>query len=278
MTQTEDSRRDTPLGDTARDGRMDPVQIQHLREAKDFVERLIQSQKMQAVGALAGGIAHDLNNLLTAINGYSELALGRLGADDALRPTIEEIRGAGERAAVLTRQLLVFSRRQELQMQVLDLNGVIEGLRGMLQRLLGEGIELITRLAPDLAGTEADPGQIQQVIVNLSVNARDAMPGKGTLTIETSNVEMTRSTGREFPGMAPGSYVMFSLSDTGSGVPPEVQAHLFEPFFTTRKVDQGTGLGLFTVYCIVRQSGGHIHFTSTIGQGTTFQIYLPRVE
>jgi PAS domain S-box-containing protein len=241
-------------------------------------EQLRQVQKMESIGTLAGGIAHDFNNLMTAVTGYSELALRSLGPDDPLRPKIEVIKGAGERAANLTRQLLAFSRKQMLQPKVLDLNSVVTGIAQMLPRVIGEHIDLRYRLSESLGQIKADPGQIEQVIVNLAVNARDAMPTGGWLTIKTENVHLTRRFGRGDLTVEPGHYVIMSVSDTGSGMDRETQEHIFEPFFTTKEVGKGTGLGLSTVYGIIKQSGGSLWVYSELGKGTSFKIYLPRVD
>src|SRR5205807_1997412 len=241
-------------------------------------EQFRQSQKMEAVGQLAGGIAHDFNNLLTAILGNTQLLLRDLPPSDAKRSDVEEIRRASERAASLTRQLLAYSRRQMLQPEVLDLNGVVAEMDRMLRRLIGEHITLVTVLAPELGRVRADPNQLEQVLVNLAVNARDAMPDGGKLTIETSNVELDASFAQAHLGSVPGSYAMVAVTDTGAGMDATVRAHLFEPFFTTKEVGKGTGLGLATVYGIVKQSDGYIEISSELGQGSTFKIYLPRLE
>jgi len=248
------------------------------KEAAALEEQLHQSQKMEAIGQLAGGIAHDFNNLLTVIKGYSKLSLSELREGDPLKENIEEIHKASQRAEDLTRQLLAFSRRQILDFKVLDLNTFIQDLDKMLHRILGEDIELVTLLAEDLEKVKTDPGQIEQVIMNLSVNARDAMPTGGKLTIETANVELDEEYARVHIGVPPGHYVMLSVSDTGVGMSPEVKEHIFEPFFTTKEKGKGTGLGLSTVYGIVKQNKGHIWFDSESGKGTTFRIYLPKVE
>ena len=246
-------------------------------EQKRLEDQLRQAQKMEAVGQLAGGIAHDFNNLLMAIIGYGDFVLARLGPDDPLRPDVEEITAAGNRAADLTRQLLAFSRKQVLQPKILDLNAVVREMERMLQRLIGEHLELITALEPDLGRTQADPGQIEQVIVNLAANARDAMPEGGVLAVETANVELDEAAAhRHLAEIAPGSYVVLTVSDTGTGMDPETLRHLFEPFFTT-KGTAGTGLGLATVYGIVKQSGGFVWVYSEPGGGTIFRIYLPRL-
>jgi two-component system, cell cycle sensor histidine kinase and response regulator CckA len=247
------------------------------RERKKLEQQLRQAQKMEAVGRLAGGIAHDFNNLLGVIIGYSELLEERLGQNDPLRPKAEQIKKAGQRAASLTRQLLAFSRQQMFEPKVLDLNAVVADALNMLQRLIGEDIELVTVPAPELGRIKADQGQIEQIIMNLAVNARDAMPEGGKLTITTVNAELDEVYARQHP-VVPGSYVMLAVSDTGCGMDQETQAHIFEPFFTTKEKGKGTGLGLATVYGVVKQSGGYIWVYSEPGLGSTFKIYLPRIE
>jgi PAS domain S-box-containing protein len=241
-------------------------------------EQLRQSQKMEAIGQLAGGIAHDFNNLLTAITGYSELSMRRLRAEDPLLSNLHEIKKAGDRAASLTRQLLAFSRKQVLQPKVLDLNSVVSDLEKMLRRLIGEDIELCTVLEPKVGSIKVDPGQIEQIIMNLAVNARDAMPLGGKLIIETKNILLDDEYARKHIAVTPGPFVMLAVSDSGAGIDPKTQSHIFEPFLTTKEVGKGTGLGLSTVYGIVRQSGGNIWVYSEVGLGTTFKIYLPRTD
>jgi PAS domain S-box-containing protein len=251
--------------------------------ARDITDRLSleqqfrQAQKMEAVGRLAAGVAHDFNNILTAITGYAQLLLEDLAPSDQHRGDVEEIRKAADRAAGLTRQLLAFSRQQILQPTVLDLNFLVSDTEAMLARLLGEDIRLAARLVPDLGAVQADRGQIEQVIMNLAVNARDAMPHGGTLTIETANIEMDELYAGEHVPALPGSYVMLAVSDTGTGMSRDTQAHMFEPFFTTKGKGKGTGLGLATVYGIVKQSAGFIWVYTEPGHGTTFKVYLPRV-
>lgn len=238
-------------------------------------EQLIQVQKLESIGILAGGMAHDFNNMLTAINGYSDLVLRRLSEDDPNRRNVEEIRKAGERSADLTKQLLAFSRRQILLPKILDVNDVIRETSGMLGRIIGEDIEISTVLDPDLSPVEADPGQIGQVLMNLAVNARDAMPNGGTIVFETRNVRLDGEYAGGHVGVKPGQYVMLAVSDTGMGMDEATQDRVFEPFFTTKATGEGTGLGLSTVYGIVKQSNGNIWVYSEPGHGTTFKIYLP---
>ncbi len=252
--------------------------VEDITERKRLEQQLLQSQKMEAIGRLAGGVAHDFNNLLTAIMGYSDLLLSGSGSEESRRRNTEQIKKAAERAAALTNQLLAFSRRQVLTMRVLDLNDVVAAMEPMLRRLIGEDITLVTVLDRALECTKADVGQIEQVIMNLVVNAGDAMPRGGLLTIETANAALDQAYVDRHGLVPPGAYVKLTVSDTGSGMDAETQAHIFEPFFTTKEQGRGTGLGLSTVYGIIKQSGGYIWVYSEPGRGTTFKIYLPRVD
>jgi two-component system cell cycle sensor histidine kinase/response regulator CckA len=246
-------------------------------ERRALEDQLRQAQKMEAVGRLAGGIAHDFNNLLTAIGGYGQLALASLPAADAkVRRHVEEMLRGAERAATLTRQLLAFSRKQVLQPRLLDVNGVVADMESMLARVLGSDVELTTSLAPDLAPTHADPSQLEQVLVNLAVNARDAMPQGGRLRIETANAELGPEEQSRHAGARPGPYVALTVTDDGNGMDEETRARVFEPFFTTKAPGQGTGLGLATVYGIVKQSNGFVSVDSEPGRGTAVTVFLPR--
>lgn len=246
-------------------------------ERRKLEMRFRQALKMEAVGQLAGGIAHDFNNILTVITSYSSLLLAQLPSDNPMRSDVEQIGSAANRASALTRQLLAFSRQQLLRPRVLNLNEVVRELENFLRRIVRENIDIVTSLDPDLGHVEADPGQMEQVIVNLVVNARDAMPEGGTLGIRTANAVFDETSSPRFEDltMAPGRYALVSISDTGVGMPPEVQTRVFEPFYTTKAPGEGTGLGLATVYGIVKQSGGYIWLSSEPGKGTTFDVYLP---
>jgi PAS domain S-box-containing protein len=256
--------------------------IDKLKKAEETLlemkSQLLQSQKLESVGRLAGGIAHDFNNMLTAINGYSDLILRKLDQNSPLRANLEEIKKAGNRSAELTHQLLAFSRQQVLQPKVLIVNEVVSDTSKMLQRLIGEHIRLNLSLCPDLNLIEADPGQLVQVIMNLAVNARDALPDGGILSMETANVYLDEGYGDRHVSAEPGSYVMLTVRDNGLGIDKEVLPHIFDPFFTTKEIGKGTGLGLATAYGIVKQSGGYIWVDSEVDCGTTFKIYLPCVE
>ena len=266
-----------------------PVAVQG--SARDITERkraeaelrtsqlqLQQSQKLEAIGQLAGGVAHDFNNMLTAIIGYTDLSLRRVGLENPIRRNLEETKKAAERAASLVRQLLAFSRKQILEPKVLDLNDVVKDLHKMLKRLIGENITLDTRLDEDLGSVKADPCQVEQIIMNLVVNARDAMPRGGRVTIETTNTTLDANSDLKHVSVKPGEYVMLTVSDTGSGMDQATLGRIFEPFFTTKDLGKGTGLGLSTVYGIVKQSGGNIWVYSEPGMGTVFKVYLPRID
>jgi len=255
-----------------------------LHEVEEHIERkrleaqFIEAQKMEVVGQLAGGVAHDFNNVLAVIMGYSDLIVQDLGPDHPLQKYIEEIRHASKRAAGLTQQLLIFSRKQTVQAVVLDLNEVVESMEKMLRRLVDENVEMTVVYGNPIGQIKADSGYVWQVLMNLVVNARDAMPNGGKLAIETSTVLLDEAYAQAHPGTTPGDYVMLSISDTGIGMTEEVKAHLFEAFFTTKPVGKGTGLGLITCQTVIRQSGGHIDVSSELGQGTTFHIYFPRID
>ena len=252
--------------------------IRDMTDHKNLEEQLRQAVKMEAIGTLAGGVAHDFNNLMTAVLGYSDLMLRRVGKGDPLRKEIEQVRKAGERAATLTSQLLAFSRKQVVQPKILDLNWVIADTERMLRRLIGEDIDLVGVPHPELGMVMADPDLIGQVIINLAINARDAMPKGGKLTIETANTYLDEAYARRHHGVEPGRYVLLAVSDTGSGMDEATLSHIFEPFFTTKAKGKGTGLGLAVVYGIVKQSGGHIWVYSELGRGTSFKVYLPCAE
>jgi PAS domain S-box-containing protein len=261
------------------EGKKAILSINHdITERKRLDLQLRQAQKLEAIGLLAGGVAHDFNNLLGVILGYSELLLEAMDAADPQRKELEQIRKAADSAVSITRQLLALGRRQVLQPRVVDLNSMVTDLEGMLRRLIGEDIKVVVNPSPALAKIRVDPGQIEQVIINLAVNARDAMPRGGTLAIETANVQLDETYRRQHPVVPVGDYVMLAVSDTGAGMDAQTQARIFEPFFTTKEMGKGTGLGLATVYGTVKQSGGYIWVYSELGKGTIFKIYLPQVE
>jgi PAS domain S-box-containing protein len=268
------------IGQAERDAQGKIVQMhgafQDIDEQKRLEERVRQSQKMDAIGQLAGGVAHDFNNLLSIILSYTSMLISDLPQSDPMRGDLEQIRGAGERASQLTRQLLAFGRKQMLKQQVLDLGQVVHGMEKMLRRLIGEDIELSLLMTRSLGKVLADASQMEQVIMNLAVNARDAMPRGGKLSIETTNVEIDPSYTENYQDVEPGTYVMLAISDTGSGMDSATRERVFEPFFTTK--DKGTGLGLATVFGIVKQSRGHIWVYSEQGRGTTFKVFLPRTD
>ncbi|HET9963381.1 MAG TPA: response regulator [Nitrospiraceae bacterium] len=272
-------------------GRLVPSVQRTLRELDERLERkraeealrlsekqFRQAQKMEAVGRLAGGLAHDFNNLLTVIMGHSQVLLGELRPEDPIRVKIEEMQKAGERAVTLIRQLLAFSRKQPLEPKVLSVNAVVGNLESMLRRLIGEDIQFVIRSDPHDGHVKADPGQLEQVIMNLVVNARDAMSNGGLLAIETSQAELRRTPMHHLQPLPPGSYVKITVTDTGCGMDSHILSHLFEPFFTTKGEHKGTGLGLSTVFGIVTKSGGAIDVWSQVGHGTTFDVYLPRIN
>jgi len=254
------------------------VLVDDVTERRSVENQFRQAQRMEAVGRLASGVAHDFNNVLTVIVTDSELLLDGLEADHPMREDLEEIRAVALKAAALTRQLLAFSRKQVLQLRVLSVNAVVEAVTGMLQRLVGEDVTIAVSLGGGLAPVRADPGQLEQVLMNLVVNSRDAMPEGGRVTLATSNVELDASFAGAHPGSAPGPHVLLAVRDTGTGMTPDVRAHIFEPFFTTKDLGKGTGLGLATVYGIVKQLGGFVDVESALGRGTVVGIYLPSVD
>src|SRR5208337_2507309 len=254
------------------------VVAQDISERRHLEQQLRQSQKMEAIGRLAGGVAHDFNNLLMVIKGHTELLLNVLPPSDHIARKIEQIDRSADRATALTRQLLAFSRMQVLQPQVINLNSIVAEMGKLLPRLIGEDVELVVRAEQQLGAIRADASQMEQIIMNLAVNARDAMPGGGKLVIETKNADLDQTYTASHPLMKPGAYIRITVSDTGCGMDAETQSHIFEPFFTTKEKGKGTGLGLATVYGIVKQSGGFIWVYSELGKGTCFKIYLPRVD
>ena len=268
-----------PIWDTTR-GRVVRVYGagQDITQRKREEESLHQAQKLEAIGRLAGGVAHDFNNVLQVITGYSDMLLKRLTRQKPMRQYAQEIRNVAEQGAILTRQLMAISRMQPRQPQVMELRRIINSLTPMLQRILGGDIDLVTGLDPALGRVNADPGQLEQVIVTLAVNARDAMPHGGQLTLEAANIDITRFVAAEVAGLNPGPYIRLRVQDTGCGMEADVQSHIFEPFFTTKETGRGTGLGLFTAHGIISQNGGHITVDSIPDTGTTFTIYLPRVD
>lgn len=247
-------------------------------DVTDFIvleEQFRQSQKMEAIGHLAGGVAHDFNNLLMAISGHTDLALMKMNEDDPHYKAFHEIRKSADRATSVTSRLLAFSRKQMLKPKVININSIILNMTSMLHRIIGEDVELTTMTAPDLGACRVDPGQVEQVILNLAVNARDAMPNGGRLLLETSNAILSDQDLKTNPEGVPGSYIQISVRDTGTGMTEEVVSRIFEPFYTTKDLGKGTGLGLATVYGIVKQSGGFISVESELNKGTAFRVYLP---
>jgi two-component system, cell cycle sensor histidine kinase and response regulator CckA len=251
--------------------------VSDISQRKQLEEQLMHAQKMEAVGRLAGGVAHDFNNMLTVISGYNRMILDELSPLDPLRGYAEEILKAADRAGALTNQLLAFSRRQIMQPRVMNVNAVVRQTEKMLRRLIGEDIQLVLNLNPDAGNIKADPNHIDQALVNLAVNARDAMPTGGRIVIETANTDLDEHYARTHLGVSPGEFVMIAVSDTGKGMDAETRRHIFEPFFTTKEKGKGTGLGLATVYGMVKQSGGDIWVYSEVGHGTAFKLYFPRV-
>jgi signal transduction histidine kinase len=245
---------------------------------KSLEAQLLQSQKMEALGQLAGGVAHDFNNLLTGISGFAKFAYEQVSPDSAVREDLAEVQKLAKRAEALTRQLLTFSRKQTIQPVLFNINRSVEEMMKMLGRLIGENIELVFVLAPDLGNVNADPSQLEQVLANLTINARDAMASGGKLTVATANIYLDQDYARANIGMLPGDYIMLAVSDTGCGMDDKIRQHIFEPFFTTKPQGKGTGLGLSTVYGIVNQLKGSIQVDSEPGRGTTFRIYLPRTD
>jgi len=252
--------------------------VNDISDRKQLEERLLQAQKMEAVGRLAGGVAHDFNNMLTVIAGYNRMILDELSPLDPLRGCAEEVLKAADRAGALTKQLLAFSRRQIMQPCVMNVNTAVEHTEKMLRRLIGEDVELVLSLREDIGNIKADPNHIEQAIVNLALNARDAMPKGGRITLETANAHLDETYARTHAGVKPGDFVMVAVSDNGCGMDAETRRRIFEPFFTTKEKGKGTGLGLATVYGVVKQLGGDIWVYSEPGQGTTFKLYFPRVN
>jgi len=259
------------------DGSFGIAFVSDISQRKKLEEQLMHSQKMEAVGRLAGGVAHDFNNMLTVISGYSRMVLDELPPDHSVREYAEETLRAAERAGALTSQLLAFGRRQIMRPRVVNINDVVSQTEKMLRRLIGEDIELVLRLAPEAGNLKVDPGPVEQAIVNLAVNSRDAMPTGGRILIETANVRLDETYTRTHLGVQPGEFVMIAVSDTGHGMDAETRQHIFEPFFTTKEKGKNSGLGLATVYGMVKQTGGDIWVYSEPGKGTTFKLYFPRV-
>jgi signal transduction histidine kinase len=249
-----------------------------ITDKKNLEDQLMQAQKLEAIGSLASGVAHDFNNLLTTILGYGELSLMKLSKDDPQREQVEAIYEAGKKASTLTRQLLAFSRKQMLEMRVINLNSLLENLTKMLNRMIGDDIEMIMMLDPSVGNIMADPGQVEQIVMNIVINARDAMPDGGTITIETQEVELDEDYCKTHAEVTPGTFIVLCITDTGKGMTPEVMEKIFDPFFTTKKKGAGTGLGLSTVYGIVKQHKGHIYVYSELGSGTIFKIYFRKIK